>query len=148
MFFRIKSYFFLYYFLLPYFMIIAITKSRDHCHVLPKIQIKRHFDKFLKKIENLNTFGQFRLIKISLYLYQIITCFEAIFSHVWKYINLCIIMFCMTCVRIYERLIFADINECLNIPCIHGACSNTIGSYTCQCNPGWRGSNCDIGTVK
>lgn len=49
-------------------MIIAITKSRDHCHVLPKIQIKRHFDKFLKKIENLNTFGQFRLIKISLYL--------------------------------------------------------------------------------
>lgn len=63
-------------------MIIAITKSRDHCHVLPKIQIKRHFDKFLKKIENLNTFGQFRLIKISLYLYQIITCFEAIFSHV------------------------------------------------------------------
>lgn len=64
-------------------MIIAITKSRDQCHVLPKIQIKRHFDKFLKKkIENLNTFGQFRLIKISLYLYQIITCFEAIFSHV------------------------------------------------------------------
>lgn len=49
-------------------MIIAIIKSRDHCHVLPKIQIKRHFDKFLKKIENLNTFGQFRLIKISLYL--------------------------------------------------------------------------------
>lgn len=40
---------------------------------------------------------------------------------------------------------FADVNECLATPCIHGTCSNTLGSYQCRCTSGWSGVNCDIG---
>lgn len=36
-----------------------------------------------------------------------------------------------------------DINECSNNPCINGSCTNTAGSYQCQCFNGWTGTNCD-----
>ncbi|KRZ38457.1 Uncharacterized protein T4C_13788 [Trichinella pseudospiralis] len=36
-----------------------------------------------------------------------------------------------------------DVNECLTIrPCGRGNCTNTHGSYTCNCEPGWTGHNC------
>lgn len=37
-------------------------------------------------------------------------------------------------------ILFADIDECLVIPdlCINGRCINTIASYRCACNKGFK----------
>jgi len=36
-------------------------------------------------------------------------------------------------------------NPCDSNPCEHGQCNdNGDGSYTCSCDPGWAGTNCDI----
>ncbi|XP_019627812.1 PREDICTED: neurogenic locus notch homolog protein 1-like [Branchiostoma belcheri] len=37
----------------------------------------------------------------------------------------------------------ADINECLSSPCAHGTCTDRVASYTCSCENGWTGNNCD-----
>lgn len=37
----------------------------------------------------------------------------------------------------YYCLLFADINECLNDPCINGQCINTDGSFRCECPMGF-----------
>ena len=47
--------------------------------------------------------------------------------------------------RIFIFDFVPDINECLQSPCVHGQCSNTLGSYTCTCEPGWTGVNCQTG---
>lgn len=45
--------------------------------------------------------------------------------------------------------LFKDVDECKPNPCKNGAtCTNTRGSFTCTCNPGWTGSLCDQGTLK
>ncbi|XP_035671883.1 fibropellin-1-like [Branchiostoma floridae] len=36
-----------------------------------------------------------------------------------------------------------DLNGCLTSPCVHGSCMNDIGGYTCTCENGWEGTNCD-----
>lgn len=36
-----------------------------------------------------------------------------------------------------------DINECLSSPCQHGTCIDKIGSYLCNCSPGYIGRDCD-----
>lgn len=42
----------------------------------------------------------------------------------------------------------SDINECAMFPglCVNGRCKNTIGSFECECNPGFAkdsfGTNC------
>lgn len=41
----------------------------------------------------------------------------------------------------------SDINECLQSPCVHGQCSDTLGSYRCTCDVGWTGTNCQTGNV-
>ena len=45
--------------------------------------------------------------------------------------------------------ILTDIDECENDPCVNnGVCSNTIGSYECNCDgTGYEGKDCDIGTL-
>lgn len=40
-----------------------------------------------------------------------------------------------------------DINECLSTPCVHGTCTNTLGSFQCSCEPGWTGALCDQGLL-
>ncbi|XP_078574850.1 uncharacterized protein LOC144861039 [Branchiostoma floridae x Branchiostoma japonicum] len=36
-----------------------------------------------------------------------------------------------------------DINECTTSPCVHGTCTNGVGSYTCICENGWEGTDCE-----
>ena len=38
-----------------------------------------------------------------------------------------------------------EINECENSPCIHGNCSDHLNNYTCDCEAGYNGSNCQTG---
>ena len=37
-----------------------------------------------------------------------------------------------------------DINECDSNPCVNGECQDGNNRYSCQCNDGWTGDNCDI----
>ena len=39
-----------------------------------------------------------------------------------------------------------DINECASSPCQNGGtCTDLPNGYTCQCNIGWTGTNCETG---
>ena len=42
----------------------------------------------------------------------------------------------------------SDINECASAPCVNGQCQDEINQYTCICEPGWTGINCDISKFK
>ncbi|XP_035693731.1 fibropellin-1-like [Branchiostoma floridae] len=35
------------------------------------------------------------------------------------------------------------IDECASSPCTHGTCTDGVASYTCSCENGWTGLNCD-----
>lgn len=49
---------------------------------------------------------------------------------------------------VFFLLFFKDLDECLSSPCQHGAvCENTKGSYSCSCNDGWAGKDCNEGTI-
>lgn len=44
--------------------------------------------------------------------------------------------------------IFKDIDDCLPNPCINGGeCTNTMGSFTCQCESGLTGKFCEQGKL-
>ncbi|KAI8481715.1 calcium ion binding [Branchiostoma belcheri] len=46
----------------------------------------------------------------------------------------------------YDRFAFcarADTDHCLSSPCVHGTCTDGVASYTCSCENGWTGNNCD-----
>ena len=36
-----------------------------------------------------------------------------------------------------------DVDECSLNVCENGSCENLEGSYSCSCNAGWAGNNCD-----
>jgi hypothetical protein len=39
-----------------------------------------------------------------------------------------------------------DIDECASDPCgDHGSCTDGVNGYTCGCDPGYTGTNCEIG---
>ena len=41
-----------------------------------------------------------------------------------------------------------DIDECVGDPCLNsGNCSNTPGSYKCECIKGFEGKNCEKGII-
>ncbi|XP_078612396.1 uncharacterized protein LOC144882466 [Branchiostoma floridae x Branchiostoma japonicum] len=42
-----------------------------------------------------------------------------------------------------EVQIDGEPDECATSPCSHGTCYDAIGSYTCTCQNGWEGTNCD-----
>lgn len=42
----------------------------------------------------------------------------------------------------------ADIKTCLSEPCEHGGtCEDRPGSYLCHCSQGFKGQNCEMGTM-
>ena len=49
-----------------------------------------------------------------------------------------------TCACIKYHCI-TDIDECADGPCEHGNCTDHINSYTCDCDDGYEGDNCDNG---
>ena len=36
-----------------------------------------------------------------------------------------------------------NIDECGDDPCLHGECLDGIANYTCNCEPGYDGTNCE-----
>ena len=38
-----------------------------------------------------------------------------------------------------------DIDECASSPCEHGICTDNVDGYTCTCDAGYTGTNCEIG---
>lgn len=48
--------------------------------------------------------------------------------------------------RVTDPLSLLDVNECLANPCQNGgSCTNSIGSYSCNCTREWTGRNCNEG---
>lgn len=47
---------------------------------------------------------------------------------------------------IYEQLL-SDIDECLSSPCEHGSCQDAINHFTCSCDAGYTGIQCEQGKV-
>ncbi|XP_019639758.1 PREDICTED: fibropellin-1-like [Branchiostoma belcheri] len=46
----------------------------------------------------------------------------------------------------YDRFAFCargTDNDCASSPCAHGTCTDGVASYTCSCENGWTGNNCD-----
>ena len=47
-----------------------------------------------------------------------------------------------------NHALFTDINECASNPCSNGgSCDDGINQYTCQCVPGYAGSQCEMGEL-
>ena len=40
-------------------------------------------------------------------------------------------------------MIYSDIDDCSPNPCVHGTCTDGVDSYTCACDAGYDGDNCD-----
>ena len=40
-------------------------------------------------------------------------------------------------------MITEQVSDCESSPCVHGQCINTVNGYTCDCDIGYRGENCD-----
>ena len=41
----------------------------------------------------------------------------------------------------------ANHSHCQPNPCVHGSCVEITGGYSCTCNSGYTGKNCDTGKV-
>ena len=41
----------------------------------------------------------------------------------------------------------SEILECNSSPCAFGTCTELIDGFTCVCQSGYTGTNCDIGTA-
>lgn len=46
----------------------------------------------------------------------------------------------------YTLYNISDKDECRQNPCYNGGiCTNTVGSFSCRCAPGWTGPTCLLG---
>jgi hypothetical protein len=39
--------------------------------------------------------------------------------------------------------LYTDVDECVSTPCIHGNCTDGLGTYSCTCHAGFTGGDCD-----
>ena len=49
------------------------------------------------------------------------------------------------CYNLCNYFYLVDIDECSSNPCAHGQCGDYVNQYTCTCDVGWTGINCDVG---
>uniref|UniRef100_A0A8W8K3F6 Fibropellin-1 n=1 Tax=Magallana gigas TaxID=29159 RepID=A0A8W8K3F6_MAGGI len=56
-------------------------------------------------------------------------------THKWNDIN---------CAANFSFICQAPQDDCFSSPCIQGTCIDQLRSYTCQCQPGYTGTNCEI----
>jgi hypothetical protein len=54
-----------------------------------------------------------------------------LYRNIEKRLNLCVV--------------FPEIDECAFKTCVHGSCEDAPNGYTCTCEPGYTGLNCDEG---
>ena len=40
-----------------------------------------------------------------------------------------------------------DIDDCASDPCVNGDCTDGVDSYTCDCDSGFTGVNCETGEI-
>ena len=46
------------------------------------------------------------------------------------------------------RILYSDIDDCASSPCQNGGtCVDDINSYTCNCDVGYTGENCEKGII-
>ena len=46
-------------------------------------------------------------------------------------------------------LLFSDTNECTSTPCQNGGnCTDQVNGYSCTCEDGYEGINCDTGGIQ
>ena len=49
-------------------------------------------------------------------------------------------------VDMYHSCLIVDIDDCANVNCTgHGTCTDLVNDYTCSCNAGYTGKNCETG---
>ena len=53
----------------------------------------------------------------------------------------------MTTNNLKHSFLFIDKNECASNPCKNGGtCTDGVNKFSCQCAPGYKGYECEIGT--
>jgi len=41
----------------------------------------------------------------------------------------------------------SEVDECQSSPCVHGTCKDHVSSYSCTCDAGYYGDNCELGNT-
>src|SRR6218665_431508 len=64
---------------------------------------------------------------------------------IWGPVSICLLMVAQHNIIICEFCSISDIPECESNPCVHGVCHDGLDKYTCECEPGYTGINCETG---
>ncbi|CAH1245796.1 NOTCH1 [Branchiostoma lanceolatum] len=51
--------------------------------------------------------------------------------------------YCTSGARYYNMYALCAVATCARSPCAHGTCTDDVASYTCTCESGWTGHDCD-----
>lgn len=46
--------------------------------------------------------------------------------------------------QINQLSLITDYDNCVASPCLNGICSDALDGYSCECQPGYSGKNCEI----